>query len=60
MSDTLIALFFAAGVGGFTYSKMSRRVGYGNNRPAIIITAVAAIIAFVFLYTFFSLVLNIH
>jgi len=60
MSSALIAFFFAAGVAGWTYSKMGRRVGYGNTQNVTVIVAVAFVIAFLFFFTLLRFVLNMH
>lgn len=51
MSNTLISFFIAAGVGGFVYSKMGRRIGYGNSRSVWLTVAVAFCLAFLFMWT---------
>jgi hypothetical protein len=54
----LFALFFGAGVAGFTYAKMSPRVGYGNTQQIWTVTAVAFVIATIFFATFFTLIMH--
>lgn len=56
----MIAFFFAAGVAGWTYSKMGRRVGYGNTQNVAVIVAVTFVIAFLFFFTLLHFVLNMH
>lgn len=60
MSSVLLAFFFAAGVAGWTYSKMGRRVGYGNTQNVAVIVIVAFAVAFLFFFTLLRFVLNMH
>ena len=46
MGDVLTSLFIAAGVAGLAYSKLGRRVGYGNS--ANVWTLVAVVFALTF------------
>lgn len=50
----MMALFMAAGVGAFAYTKLGRRVGYGNGREVWIIVAVAFVFTFAFVFSLFS------
>jgi H+/gluconate symporter-like permease len=47
----LYSVFFGAGLAAFIYTKMSRRTGYGNERPAWIITGVIFVIATLFFFS---------
>lgn len=47
MGNTLLSLFVAAGVAGVAYSKLGRRVGYGNS--ANVWTMVGIVFALSFL-----------
>ena len=58
--DPLYSLFFGAGVVGFTYTKMGRRVGYGNTRNVWLVVGVSFVLAAIFFYTMLAFVLNIH
>ena len=58
--DPLYALFFGAGVAGFTYAKMGRRVGYGNAVNVWIVVGVSFVIAAIFFYTLLVYILNVH
>lgn len=51
MSAFLVALFFAAGIAGFVYSKMGRRLGYDNARNVWMTVGVTFVIAFIVFYT---------
>lgn len=50
----------AAGVSGWTYSKMSRRMGYGNTRSLWIVVGVAFVLVFLFGLTLIRYVIPPH
>lgn len=50
MSPVLIALFFALGIGGWTYSKITRRTG-GVTQYDILVTAIVAVMVFIVAWT---------
>lgn len=50
MSPVLIALFFALGVGGWVYSKITRRTG-GVTQYDILVTVVVAVMVFIVAWT---------
>lgn len=54
----LYAIFFGAGVAGFAYTRLGRRVGYGNSQNVWLITGVAFVIATAVFYTIFAYILN--
>jgi len=56
----LYSLFFGAGVAAFAYTRMGRRLGYGNTQNVTIVTAVVFVLATIFFYTLLAFVLNIH
>ena len=56
----LVSFFFGAGVAAFVYSKLGRRIGYGNQKDVWLIVGVAFVLSLVFLYTLMTFVLNIH
>ena len=58
--NTLIALFFAAGVAGFVYTKMGRRLGYSNTQNVWITVGVSFVISFVIFYSILAWFLHIH
>ncbi len=60
MSDFFVSLFFAAGVGAFVYSKLARRVGYGNAQNVWILVGVCFVLALGFFYSLLAVALNIH
>jgi hypothetical protein len=55
----LYSLFFGAGVAAIAYSRLGRRVGYGNSRNVWtivgVIFVIASIVFFTILTTFLSL-----
>jgi hypothetical protein len=57
--DPLYALFFGAGVAAFSYTRMGRRVGYGNTQNVTIITGVIFVLSAAFFYTILKFVLNV-
>ena len=57
--DPLYSLFFGAGVASFTYSKMGRRVGYGNTQNVVIVVGVVFVLASLFFYTVLKFILNV-
>jgi hypothetical protein len=58
--DFLFSVFFGAGVAAFAYTKMGKRVGYGNQERVWLIVGVAFVIATIFFFTLIDLVLNVH
>lgn len=56
--DFLYSIFFGAGVAAFAYSKMGRRVGYGNTANVWTIVGIVFIIATVFFLTILKFVFN--
>jgi len=60
MSNTVISLMLAAGVAGWTYSKMGRRLGYSNAQSVWIVVAVAFVLVFVFLETLLHYVIHLN
>jgi hypothetical protein len=50
----LYAIFFAAGAAGFAYSRMGKRVGYGNQANVWTIVGVTFILTAIIFYTILS------
>jgi hypothetical protein len=57
--DFFYSLFFGAGVGSFAYSKMGRRVGYGNTGNVALVVGVIFIVSSLFFFTILKFVLNV-
>ncbi len=55
MSNFVVALIFAVGVGAWVYSKVVRRTG-GNATTSIIASVVVAIVVFIIAFTLMGLV----
>lgn len=56
--DFLYSLFFGAGIAGFAYSKLGRRVGYGNTQNVVIVVGIVFVLATMFFLTVLELVLK--
>ncbi len=50
----LYALFFGAGVAGVAYTRLGRRVGYGNSQNVWLIVGVVFVLATLVFYTIFN------
>lgn len=55
----LFSIFFGAGVAAFMYSKMGRRIGYGNSQNIWTTVLVTFVLASIFFYTILKYVLGI-
>ena len=51
----LYSLFFGAGVAAFVYSKMGRRVGYGNTQNVTTIVLITFVLTTIVFYTIMAL-----
>jgi len=60
MSSFLVAIMFGAGVAGFAYTRIGRRVGYSNTQNVMVVEAVIFILASLFFYTILRYELNIQ
>lgn len=50
----LFAVLFGAGVAGFAYTRLGKRVGYGNSQNVWLIVGVFFVIATIIFYTAFA------
>lgn len=57
--DVLYSFFMGAGVATYTYSKLGRRVGYGNTQNVVTLVAVVFILVTIISYTVFRFILHI-
>jgi hypothetical protein len=60
MSDGLVSFFLAAGVAGWTYSKMNQRLGYGNNKDLYVIVSVAFVLTFAAFFILVKYILHLN
>jgi hypothetical protein len=56
-NKALYCIFFAAGVAGFAYTRMGRRVGYENSANVWLIVGVVFVLTALFFFTILSFVL---
>lgn len=54
--DFLYSLFFGAGVAGIAYSKLGRRVGYGNTANVWTIVGIVFVFATIIFFTLLKFV----
>ena len=57
--DFLYSIFFGAGVAGFSYTRMGRRVGYGNTGNVTLVVGVIFVLSTIFFLTLLKYILNI-
>lgn len=57
--DLLYSIFFGAGVAGFAYTHLGRRVGYGNSQNVWTIVGVIFVLTSLFFFTILKYILNI-
>lgn len=57
MSNVVIGLFFAIGLGGFVYAKMARQTG-GNTKISVIVALLVAAVGFFVVDTLFGTFLS--
>jgi len=54
----LYSIFFGAGVAAFAYSRVGRRVGYGNTQSVVIAIGAIFLIATAFFYTVLAFIIH--
>jgi hypothetical protein len=54
----LYAIFFGAGVAGFVYTKLGRRVGYGNQEYVWLLVGVTFILTTAVFYTIMAFLIT--
>jgi hypothetical protein len=57
--DLLYSIFFGAGIAGFTYTKIGRRIGFGNAQMVWVVTGVAFLLSFIFFFTVMKFIVNV-
>jgi hypothetical protein len=57
--DLLYSIFFGAGVAGFAYTRVGRRVGYANTQNVTIAIGIIFILVTAFFYTILAYVLRV-
>ena len=55
--EVLYALFFGAGAAAFAYSRMGRRVGYGNSQNVAIVVGVVFVLSTIVFFTIMKLLI---
>lgn len=58
MSAALVALLVSLGGATWVYTKLQNKTGYGNNRSAIIGSAVVFVIAFIVVFSVGHMILK--
>jgi hypothetical protein len=57
--DLLYSVFFGAGVAAFAYTKVGRRVGYGNTQNVTLAVGAIFILVTAFFFTVLAFILHI-
>ncbi len=57
--DFLYSLFFGAGVAAFSYTRMGRRVGYGNTQNVTVVIGVIFVLTTIVFFTILKFILNV-
>ncbi|MDB5164884.1 MAG: hypothetical protein JWL89_510 [Candidatus Saccharibacteria bacterium] len=52
----LFSIFFGAGIAAFVYTKMGRRLGYGNQTNVWTVVIVSFVLSSIVFYTLFSFI----
>ena len=55
----MFSVFFAGGIAAFVYSKMGRRLGYGNGQSVWGIVAISFVLSLIFFYTLITYVIHL-
>ena len=56
--NLMFSVFFGAGVAAFAYSKMGRRLGYGNSQNVWTMVGVIFVLSSIVFYTILTTFLN--
>ncbi|MEK7059235.1 MAG: hypothetical protein AAB971_00540 [Patescibacteria group bacterium] len=57
--DLMYSLFFGAGVAAYAYSRIGRRVGYGNTQNVVVALGVIFVLTTLFFFTILKFILHI-
>lgn len=57
--DLFYAIFFGAGIAGFAYTRLGRRVGYSNTQNVTVVLGVVFVVATLFFYTVLKFILHV-
>ena len=60
MSNALIAFFLAAGGATFMYSKMGKRVGYGNQQNVLVLVVITFVLIFIMMMIFLNTLITLN
>jgi hypothetical protein len=55
----LYALFFGAGVASFAYTRLGRRVGYGNKQNVSVLIGIIFVLSTLFFFTILTFILHV-
>jgi hypothetical protein len=55
----LYSIFFGAGVAAFAYTRVGRRVGYGNTQNVAVALGAIFVLVTAFFYTFLAFILHV-
>lgn len=58
--NLLYSVFFGAGVAAFAYSRVGRRVGYGNSQNVVVAIGAIFVLVTAFFYTILAFILHVH
>jgi hypothetical protein len=56
----LYALFFGAGAAAFMYTKMGRRIGYGNSQNVWMVVGITFVLITIVFYTLLTILPGSH
>ncbi|HEX7368359.1 MAG TPA: hypothetical protein VF261_01730 [Candidatus Saccharimonadales bacterium] len=59
MSDTLVAILFGLGIGGWVYSQLARRSGNANPGSTFTVAGIVGLVAAIIIFTVFKFILHI-
>lgn len=60
MNNALYSLYFGLGIAAFVYSRLGRRLGYGNSKNVWLVVGGSLLMAMFFAYSFLAWVIHFH